>query len=369
LHYDFGKSARILPNLQRYPVVAASAALLSELDAIDGWPPERWAEILHRVTKFFLSHADGLTTHQIALFDDVFVRLIDRADRQLLAQISRQLSEAKCSLPQATRRLALDEDESVSLPVLKSGNVAPAFLLDVAQSSGSKQRLAIACRNDVAPAVSEALVRCGDAAVHHALAENKGAKLSEGSWARLIQLGESDQRLAEKLGRRRDIPLPLRRRLHAKLEDTRMRALNAMPGAMRDQIEHTIATTDTTPILGSDPADYASALVNIAELGRKGRLNDSTINRFAINRDYTNVVAALAFLTGSPIEVIQRLIVSDSVEGVVLACKASRLDWATANSIVKHRPGHLPIPAEELEKAKKTFETFSLSAAQRTVRF
>jgi uncharacterized protein (DUF2336 family) len=351
-------------------VVAASAALLSELDAIDGWPAERWAEILDPVTKFFLGHADKLTNHQIELFDNVFVRLIDRVDRRLLMQLSRQLTEARCTLPQATRRLALHEDESVSLPILKCGNLADALLIEAAQSRGGKQRFAIACRHQLAPAVGEALVQYGDRTVHHALAENRGVRLLEDSWARLIQLGESDPGLAAKLGRRRDIPTPLKRRLHAKLEDTRMRELNAMPGVMRDQIENTIATTDVTASLGnSDLPDYAGARAKMIELNRKGRLNDSTINRFAILGEYTNIVAALALLTGSPTDVIECLIASDSIEGLVLACKASRLDWATANAIVKHRPGRSPIPAEELEKAKKTFETFSLSAAQRTVRF
>lgn len=351
-------------------MVATSAALLSELDAIDGWPPERWAEILHRVTKFFLSHAERLTAHQIALFDDVFVRLMDRADSELLAQISLQLTEAKCTLPKATRRLALHEDESVSLPILTSGHLEPALLIEAAQSCGNKQRLAIACRYDVLPLVSEALVRCGDQAVHRALAENRGAKLSEESWARLIKLGESDQGLAEKLDRRRNIPLLLKRQLHAKLEDTRMRALNAMPGVMRNQIENTIATTDTTAIPGnSDLPDYASAHAKMVELNRTGKLKDSTINRFVVNGEYTNVIAALVLLSGSPLEVIQRLIACDNVDGLVVACKASRLDWSTARGILKHRPGRPPISAEELEKARKTFESFSLSAAQRTVRF
>jgi uncharacterized protein (DUF2336 family) len=349
-------------------VVAASAALLSELDAIDGWPPERWADILNQVTKFFLGHADSLTTHQIALFDDVFVRLIDRVDTQLLTQISRQLTEAKCALPQAARRLALHEDESVSLPILESGSLTQDLLIEVVQSCSSKQRLAVALRHDVGRPVSEVLVRCGDQAVHYALAENKGAKLSEESWNRLIKLGESNQGLAQRLGRRRDIPTPLKRRFHSKLEDTRMRELNAMPGMMRDQIENTIATTEIVTNSDQRP-DYASAQAKMIELGRKGRLNDSTINRFAISGEYTNIVAALALLTGSPTDVIERLIASDSIEGLVLACKASRLDWATANAIARHRPGHSPVPAEELEKAKKTFETFSLSAAQRTVRF
>ncbi len=347
---------------------ATSAALLSKLEAIDGWAPERWADILDQVTKYFLDHVERLTTHQIALFDDIFARLIDRADRQLLIQMSQQLTEATCALPQTTRRLALHEDESVSLPILRYGSLAQDLLIEVAQSCGAKQRLAVACRYDVARPVSEVLVQHGDRAVHHALAENKGAKLPEESWAKLIQLGESDHILAQRLGRRRDIPTPLSRRLHAKLDDTRMRELNAMPGMMRDQIENTIATT-AIPEKPDRLPDYASARANMAELGRKGRLNDSTLNRFAISGEYTNIVAALALLTGSPTDVIECLIASDNIEGLVLACKASRLDWATANAIVKHRPGRAPVPAEELEKARKTFETFSLSAAQRTVRF
>jgi uncharacterized protein (DUF2336 family) len=289
-------------------------------------------------------------------------------DTQLLTQISRQLTEAKCALPQATRRLALHEDESISLPILESGSLTQDLLIEVVQSCSSKQRLAVALRHDVGRPVSEALVRCGDQAVHYALAENKGAKLSEESWNRLIKLGESNQGLAQRLGRRRDIPTPLKRQFHSKLEDTRMRELNAMPGVMRDQIENTIATTAIVANSDQRP-DYASAQAKMIELGRKGRLNDSTINRFAISGEYTNIVAALALLTGSPTDVIERLIASDSIEGLVLACKASRLDWATANAIARHRPGHSPVPAEELEKAKKTFETFSLSAAQRTVRF
>jgi hypothetical protein len=105
------------------------------------------------------------------------------------------------------------------------------------------------------------------------------------------------------------------------------------------------------------------------ELNRKARLNDSTINRFAVYGEYVEVTAALALLTGSPIEVIRTLIASDKVEGLALACKAARLDWRTAVTIVKNRPGVPPVPAGEMEKAKEVFESVSVSAAQRTVRF
>src|SRR6202000_991694 len=101
--------------------------------------------------------------------------------------------------------------------------------------------------------------------------------------------------------------------------------------------ENTIATSDTTKILaGAAPPDHAAAQAAVVELGRKGKLNDQTINRFAVRGEYVNIVVALSFLTGSPAEVIQPLLAADNIEALVLACKASRLDWQTAVAIVKH---------------------------------
>jgi uncharacterized protein (DUF2336 family) len=351
-------------------MVTATMQLLAELDAAEGWSAERWAAILDQTAKLFLCSIETLSAHQIDLFDNVFVRLMHRVDAPSLAKLSQKFSEAKCALPQVNRRLAFDENEPVCLPILRSERLAPEILLEVIQSRGPSHRLAIASRHSIKSPASDALAQCTDRAVHHALAENRGARMSEAGWARLVQLGESDRELAEKLARRRDIPVALKRKFHAKLEDTRMRLLNAMPGVMRDQIEDTIASTGATGTLPDpEPSDLARAQARMLELNRKGKLNDSSINRFAVYGEYVEITAALALLTGSPREVIRTLIASDKVEGLVLACKAARLDWKTTATIVKNRPGVPALAAGELEKAKEVFESVCLSAAQRTVRF
>jgi uncharacterized protein (DUF2336 family) len=351
-------------------VVSTSASLMSELEAIDRLPAERLAGTLHQITKLFLSCTQVLTGNHIALFDDVFIRLMDRVDAKSLAQLSQRLSEAKNILPLSVRRLVLNEDETISFPILKSGRIGPELLVEVAQSSNLNYRLAIAGRNSVDPPVSEALIKFGDSAIYHALADNRGAKLFEADWARLVQVAENDPSLAQKLGRRSAMPSALKHKIQAKLGDTQMRQLSAMPRLMRDQIENAIATAGATEMSAdAEPADYAAAQASMVELNRKGKLTDSTVNRFAVRNEYTNVVAALAFLTGSSVEVVLPLMASDRVDGLVVACKASRLDWATAATILKNRPGHPRISAAELENAKKIFEAFSLSAAQQTVRF
>ena len=343
--------------------------LLAELKTTDGWPAERWAAILDKTAKFFLCNAEKLSATQADLFDGVVCRLVDRVDTPALARLSQKLSEAKYALPQVTRRLALDASESVWAPILKSACIPHDVLLEVARSCGPAHHLAIASRQSIDAQLSEALIQGGVPAVYHALAENKGARMSEAGWARLAEHGQGDPKLAAKLARRGDIPSAIKRDLQARLEDAQMRMLNAKPRILRDQIEDTVASNAATKMPEPQPADLARAQARMQELSRQGKLRDSAVNRFAAAREYVDVAAALALLTGSPIEVIRSLIAGDNVEGLVLACKAARLTWGTACMVVKNRPGLPTVPDEELQKAKETFMSFSLSAAQRTVRF
>ena len=66
-----------------------SAALIAELEgALDSRLPERWARILRQVTQLFLADAHRFNEAQIAVFDDVFLRLMKRADAQALARLA-----------------------------------------------------------------------------------------------------------------------------------------------------------------------------------------------------------------------------------------------------------------------------------------
>ena len=347
----------------------ATLQLLAELDATEGWPAERWAAILERTAKLFLCSIEKLSAPQIELFDNVLGRLIDHADTPSLTKLSQKLSDTKCTLPQVSRRLAFNDNESVWAPVLKSRGIAASVLLEVIQARGLAHHLAIASRQSIDPSLSDTLIHRGPSAVHQALVENRGAQMSEAGWARLAEFAQNDPKLAERLDRRNDIPAPIKRAIHAKVEDAHMRLQSERPRAMRDQIEDTVASSVAAGLANPEPSDLARAQARMAEVARQGKLRDSTVNRAAASRDYVEVAAALAVLTGSPTNVIWALIAGEKIEGLVLACKAGRLSWGTTKMVVKNRPGLPPVPAEELAKAQETFLSFSLSAAQRTVRF
>ena len=103
-------------------------------------------------------------------------------------------------------------------------------------------------------------------------------------------------------------------------------------------------------------------------LNRVGKLNDSSVNGFAIRGERVNVVAALSLLSGATVEVVEELMKQDGGTGLIVACRASRLNWQTALAILNSR-GLPSLSKDQVEQGKALFETLYVSAAQYTIRF
>jgi uncharacterized protein (DUF2336 family) len=349
----------------------ASAALIAELEgAVDGRSPERWAEILRQMTRLFLADADRLNEGQIAVFDDVFLRLMERADAQTLALFSNNLSGISAAPRRAIRQLAFHDDILVAGPVLRrSSRLQERDLVEIANARGEQHLLEISSRQTVNASLSDRLVERGETAVLSKLILNLGTRFSEAGYAALVAKAKRDDGLAEKLVRRSDVPPALRRELVAKVSDVRMRSLQAVPPALQGKIKAAIATSaERVEVPGAMPVDYSAALAKMVALSRKGGLNDRSVNGFAVKREYVDVVAALSFLSGTPVEVIVTLIKTVELDGLMVACKAARLNWSTTTMIIRHRPGCPAVSNRKLEQAKAAFDALSLSVAQRTIR-
>jgi hypothetical protein len=97
--------------------------------------------------------------------------------------------------------------------------------------------------------------------------------------------------------------------------------------------------------------------------------NDSTVNRFAVWHEHRNLIAALSLLATVPIETIEPLLQESDCYGLVVACRASRLNWTTTLAVIGNRPDQPKLSAEKVEQCRDAFEALNLSAAQRMIRF
>lgn len=350
----------------------APADLLAAVEAVvkDG-PPERRTRVLRQVAELFASDAARLSQGQIRLFDDIMVRLIDRLDVRALAWLGTILAEP-VSVPEETvRRLARHDDAAVAAPLLlKSPCISDAELLQIAGNSSQRHLLAISGRPTLSEELSDAILKRAGKDALRALAKNAGACFSEKGYSILLAIAARDDSVAESLGLRHDLPAAALDALLANATETaRARLLKAAPTPLRKKIQAAIdrRLAQDRPQTAT-PTDYSDVLVMVDGLNRIGKLSDSAVNRFAMRREHPCVIAALSVLSGARIDVIEKLIAEDGCDGLIIACRASGLNWQTTLSIINNRS--VPqMPAEQLELRKELFESLYVSAAQYTMRY
>lgn len=354
-------------------VAITFSGLISELDeAVKGGSPERRIQMLRQVTDLFLSDADRLNETQIGVFDDVLMRLIERLEAGALTQLSATFADVHSAPKDVVRQLAFHEEAAVATPILaKSERLSERDLIEIASTRGQQHLLAISGRSNLNEALTEVLLARGDSGVSHALAGNTGARFSNAGYATLAQSAERDDSLAEKLGRRRDIPFNILRELLSKAtEAVRSRLLAAAPPALREMINAAIQSiAEQIDMTAPRPIDYTEAENAVLALNRAGDLTDSAVNRFAIDRNFKNVTAALSLLASVKIDAVEPLLSNPRPDGLIVTCRAARLSWSTTLMILRNRPKCPPISKEQLQQGHEVFEALSLSAAQRTIRF
>ena len=348
----------------------ASRTIIAELeDAIRGSSPEKRTDTLRRATDLFLSEAERLTEAQIAVFDQVLVHLIKKIETKAKVELSRRLAPAAKAPVELIRQLARDDEITVAEPVLsQSPRLTNDDLVEIANCKSQQHLLAISGRGTLDEPVTEVLANRGDNAVKYKLAANTGARFSETGFAALID-GAADYGLIEQIGQRIDLPPRLLRQLLSKATAAvRARLLAAAPPETRDVIRHLLSD-----IAGevyreiAPPRDFSRALATINTLRQQGGLNEASLLEFARTHSYEETVAALGALCSTSVELLEPLITSTN--GLLVVCKAARLDWATAKALLEDWPSRPLMREVEVLRAEQDYSKLSEASAQRTLGF
>lgn len=350
----------------------AHGSLISDLEeSIRSGSRDDRVSSLRRVTDLFLASSDRLSDEQIEVFDDVISRLLERVENKALVELSQRLAPVDSAPIDVVQALARNDEIAVAEPVLtQSKRLSESDLLEIARSKSQSHLYAISGRKHLAAPITDVLVQRGDNKVVQRLAGNAGARFSDDGFATLVDHAVENETLAEKLGRRIDVPLRHFRELILRAtEGVRTRVLAITTPKDIVEIQSIIATVGDGDGETAVPRDYTEALKLACALKQRSELNDEALLKFVRENRYEELMAAFSVLCSVPCQLIDRLMHGEGYNALLVPCRAAGLDWPTVRNILKNRPSPQPISERDLNKAATEYDKLSQATALRVMRF
>jgi len=159
------------------------------------------------------------------------------------------------------------------------------------------------------------------------LSQNQGAIFSDRGYVTLARCAETDERLAENLSVRLDMPPQLLQDLLAKATETARARLQTVVSPDRQAAVQNILSSVSEKVLrkATGPRDFSRAIARIDKMQSTGQSNDQAIAGSAAAGQHEELTVALARLYTTPVELIERLMQNIRHDGILVACKAADL--------------------------------------------
>jgi len=339
--------------------------LLEGLDEVvsRGTPESRERALWHATDLMTEGH---FNEDEIETFGAVIGRLAGEIEVAARAQLAQRMAHFDGAPVNILHKLAFDDSIEVAGPVLKeSERLEPYAMVANACLKSQSHLLAISKRETLVEMVTDVLVTRGDQEVMTSVASNNGARFSELGFQHLIEHAEDDSLLAEKLGRRQDIPQHVFRQLIAKASDeVRKRLRREQPELVR-QIKSAVA--DVAGALQSrlgPSSDYQIAKRAVTALRQLGKLNERSISDYARGRRIEEVTIGLSLMCTLPEDAVERALLSDSKEMLLIIARALRFSWETTMSLLfLGAKGHR-LASKELKDLKNEFSRLNIETSR-----
>jgi uncharacterized protein (DUF2336 family) len=353
--------------------MAMVASLIPELeDVLQHGSAEKRAETVRRIAELFIGDATRFDDEHVALFDEVLSCLIAEIESKTLAELARRFAPIGNAPLKVIRRLAHDDDIAVAGPVLQQSQRLDEFeLIDIAKTKGQAHLLAISGRPEVGRELTDVLVGRGDGDVVRNVARNPGARFSEDGMSALVKRAEQDDVLAERIGRRVDVPPHMFRNLLMRATEVVQQRLlaTARPDTQAEIKQILAEVSQDIGAKNAAPRDFTTAQRTVLAMHRIGDLGEQQLVAFAKAGQYEETIATLSALCAVPIEVVERLMSGDRADPVLILCKAVGFEWPTVRAVIQVRAGTRRLSPHALDSAFNNFERLSFATAQRVLRF
>jgi uncharacterized protein (DUF2336 family) len=332
----------------------------------------RRAETLRRVTDLFISGSAQYSDEQVALFDDVMGRLASEIESSARSTFGRRLAAIPGAPPGIIRTLALDDAIEVAGPVLtQSEQLDEATLLEGARTKSQDHLLAISERKVLAETITDVLVERGNQQVARNTAANPGAKFSEFGYSTLVKRSADDGELALRMWTRPEIPRQHLLKLFTDASESVRRELEAADHKKSDLLRDMVTRASDqvqAQTRECSPA-YIIARAHVRSLQDAGKLDENELQAMATAGNFDETTIALSVMCDVPIGVIERAVVQDWSEQILVLAKSIGLSWETTKAILLLQAGTKGSSTHEINQCSASFAKLQPQTAKRVIQF
>jgi uncharacterized protein (DUF2336 family) len=353
--------------------MAVAPSLIPGLDEIvKNGDPKRCADAARKISELFFAGAGQFRPAHVDLFDGILTGLVPHTETASRIELAERLSLLGNAPPALVNQMARDDEILVAGPLLRrSPVIVEAALIEIARMKGQGHLLAMSERPKLAPEVTDAIVRRGDREVVRRVAGNAGAQFSVRGYSSLIERAGGDGVLTLTVGQRDDLTAPLLKGLLAGSVDiVRRRLFEVVKPGKKAAIHRAMTEITGAPKPAVVRRDFAPAQRAILALHHAGELDEAALLGFAKAHKYEECAAALSAMSGVRVSTIDRLVMGDRHDPILILGRATGLEWATVRALIVLRlgPGRVP-SATDIEETRLNFERLASPTAQRVLGF
>ncbi|HWK95418.1 MAG TPA: DUF2336 domain-containing protein [Pseudolabrys sp.] len=305
------------------------------------------------------------------MFDQVFRHLMSDIETSARAALAERIKSVPNAPLGVIRDLAMDDDISVAGPVLaESSRIDNASLVETARTKSQPHLMAISSRKEIAETVTDVLVERGNRDVALNVARNKGARLSETGYLRLVRRSQGDDELARTVGSRPEIPRQHFLRLLSTASNAVREALQSAHPEIASHVESVVdkvaSDIQKQAVLSHD---YTAARDLIENMKRADNLTERDVDAFARAGKFEETAVALSAMGDMPLTLVERAMIFDREETILLVAKAIGLSWATTRAILMLCAGRSGLAADTVDNCRTIYNKLKPETAAQVIAF
>jgi len=332
-------------------------------------------EIYLAVASLYRIEGTGLNERERELMREILRRLTRDVEMAIRIALAQRLAD-DTTAPHDLILLLVDDTIEVARPLIThSPLLTESDMLRLIAEASTDHQEAVAGRPNIGVPLTDALAKSHKESVLLALLRNATAKISDSSYATLVEKSRAFARLQEPLARRPDLPPQLATSMCEWVSDALkvyIRTNYRMPASRVNSAlnQATIQIRSEPAFTREPPADSAQKLID--KLAAGGQLKAGFLMRILSQGQTDLFDLAFARLLDLELPLFRKLFYEGGARAVALGCRAAGIDrsvFPTVFSLSRQSRGrHVSLSAQEIADAGQVFVAFTRESALREMR-